>query len=60
MAEYRAGTGTRVAPVPRDMPDQQAGAAEDPWDAADPDRQDQPKEPDAPATDIPDTDESST
>ncbi|CAL9345675.1 hypothetical protein SUDANB6_00361 [Streptomyces sp. enrichment culture] len=35
MTDHRLeGPGENGAPVPRDMPDQQAGAGEDPWDVA--------------------------
>ncbi|MFI2410872.1 hypothetical protein [Streptomyces sp. NPDC018947] len=35
MTDHRLeGPGENGAPVPRDMPDQQAGAGEDPWEAA--------------------------
>ncbi|MFD7994689.1 hypothetical protein [Streptomyces mexicanus] len=35
MTEHRRGTpGAHGAPVPRDMPDQQARPGEDPWEAA--------------------------
>ncbi|MFK0115576.1 hypothetical protein [Streptomyces sp. NPDC090994] len=35
MTDHRAeGPGENGAPVPRDMPDQQADAGEDPWDVA--------------------------
>ncbi|MER7194608.1 hypothetical protein [Streptomyces flaveolus] len=35
MTDHRLeGPGENGVPVPRDMPDQQAGAGEDPWEAA--------------------------
>ncbi|MFE0363210.1 hypothetical protein [Streptomyces griseoaurantiacus] len=35
MSDHRLeGPGENGDPVPRDMPDQQAGAGEDPWEAA--------------------------
>ncbi|MYR46412.1 hypothetical protein [Streptomyces sp. SID5910] len=35
MTDHRLeGPGENGAPVPRDLPDQQAGAGEDPWEAA--------------------------
>jgi hypothetical protein len=43
------------APVPRDLPDQQAGGGDDRWDAAEP----EPQQP-AGAEDVPDTDEAGT
>ncbi|MEV6483480.1 hypothetical protein [Streptomyces sp. NPDC051576] len=45
-------------PVPRDMPDQQAGADEDPWEAGD----DSPRraEDERPDPGVPDTDEAGT
>lgn len=56
MADYHR-KGPDGEPVPRDLPDQQAGEDEDPWDAA-PDTADE----DAPDTDtdVPDTDEAGT
>ena len=49
-----AGPGDNARPTPRDQPDQQAAAGDDPWDVADPD------EPDEPGDDVPDTDEAGT
>ncbi|SNX65617.1 hypothetical protein SAMN06272735_7456 [Streptomyces sp. TLI_55] len=43
-------------PVPRDLPDQQAGQGEDRWDAT----PEPPDENGEPATDVPDTDEAGT
>ncbi|MFE8015272.1 hypothetical protein ACFU3O_21340 [Streptomyces antibioticus] len=43
------------APVPRDLPDQQAGAGDDPWDVDESD----PTEPED-GPDTPDTDEAGT
>ncbi|MFI5794510.1 hypothetical protein [Streptomyces sp. NPDC051677] len=55
MAAHRhAGPGEDGAPVPRDLPDQQADGGEDPWDATD------PETPDESAQDVPDTDEAGT
>ncbi|MCX5329546.1 MULTISPECIES: hypothetical protein [unclassified Streptomyces] len=54
MADHH-GKGPGDEPVPRDMPDQQAGEGEDPWDA-DPEAADT-EEPDA---EVPDTDEAGT
>ncbi|MFE0725455.1 hypothetical protein ACFW5P_16535 [Streptomyces rochei] len=73
MTDHRLeGPGENGDPVPRDMPDQQAGAGDDPWEAAAPTReqleQGQRTE-DADAaddadgtggTDVPDTDEAGT
>jgi hypothetical protein len=65
VTDHRAeGPGENGAPVPRDLPDQQADAGEDPWDVApglaargdagaDEDE-------DGPDTDVPDTDEAGT
>ncbi|MFH8445168.1 hypothetical protein ACH4D3_28605 [Streptomyces sp. NPDC018026] len=40
MSDHRhEGPGENGAPVPRDMPDQQAGDHEDPWEAASPTRE---------------------
>ncbi|MGV4980545.1 hypothetical protein ACWC0C_26555 [Streptomyces sp. NPDC001709] len=44
-------------PVPRDMPDQQAGAGEDPWEVA---AGRPPEDDSAPPDDVPDTDEAGT
>ncbi|MEU2717382.1 hypothetical protein [Streptomyces sp. NPDC007205] len=53
-AQREPEPGQDRGPVPRDMPDQQAGAGEDPWEVT-PGR---PGEDDAtPADDVPDTDE---
>ncbi|GAA3836132.1 hypothetical protein ACFS5L_04865 [Streptomyces phyllanthi] len=56
MTDHRSeGPGENGEPVPRDMPDQQAGAGEDPWEVdSAPGETD---EGEAPATDVPDTDE---
>lgn len=48
--------GRDSSPVPKDMPDQQAGAGEDPWEVT-PDEE--PEEGAAPAADAPDADEPS-
>ncbi|MGW7819880.1 hypothetical protein ACWGLF_17425 [Streptomyces puniciscabiei] len=49
-------TGGDAGPVPRDMPDQQAGAGEDPWEVT-PDKP-RKREP-TPADDAPDAEEPS-
>jgi hypothetical protein len=57
------GEGRETKPVPRDMPDQQAGADGDPWEpGGDSTRsaQGEHPEPDVPDTDVPDTDEAGT
>lgn len=54
MTDYQ-GTDPGGEPVPRDMPDQQAGDGEDPWEG-DPEAADK-EEPD---TEVPDTDEAGT
>jgi hypothetical protein len=62
------GPGENGEPVPRDMPDQQADAGEDPWEVAPrftrtgKDRKDDENEAedDEPAGDLPDTDEAGT
>ncbi|MFF7330145.1 hypothetical protein ACIQU5_28455 [Streptomyces sp. NPDC090306] len=59
MTEYRdEAPGETGAPVPRDMPDQQAGADDDPWEvvSARPDGGDDPHD-GAADTELPDTDE---
>ncbi|SHH58185.1 hypothetical protein [Streptomyces sp. 3214.6] len=53
-AQRREGPGEDGAPVPRDLPDQQADGGEDPWDAA------APESPDEAAQEVPDTDEAGT
>ncbi|MEH0573720.1 MULTISPECIES: hypothetical protein [Streptomyces] len=53
-AQRREGPGEDGAPVPRDLPDQQADGGADPWDAA------APESPDEAAQDVPDTDEAGT
>ncbi|MEU6777383.1 hypothetical protein [Streptomyces sp. NPDC046759] len=55
-AEREPEPGRDTNPVPRDMPDQQAGAGEDPWEAG-PDEQ--PEDDASPAPDAPDADEPS-
>ncbi|MFI6034900.1 hypothetical protein ACIBBD_12185 [Streptomyces sp. NPDC051315] len=61
MADHRLeGPGENGTPVPRDLPDQQADAGEDPWEVA-PARADVDEaEDEEPATDVPDTDEAGT
>ncbi|MFF7368876.1 hypothetical protein [Streptomyces tricolor] len=56
MAVHRSGSGAEERPVPRDMPDQQARPADDPWDVS-PGRapDDEPDE-----DTVPDTDEAGT
>lgn len=55
MSEHRLeGPGENGTPIPRDPPDQQADAGEDPWDVNGPERADDS------ADDVPDTDESGT
>ncbi|WP_031046493.1 hypothetical protein [Streptomyces sp. NRRL F-5650] len=57
MSDHRhEGPGENGAPVPRDMPDQQAGDHEDPWEAASPTRE-QREGRQGPATDGPEDDE---
>ncbi|MET9714127.1 hypothetical protein ABZZ46_01740 [Streptomyces rochei] len=77
MTDHRLeGPGENGDPVPRDMPDQQAGAGDDPWEAAAPTREQleqgqrtEDADDDADAdddedgtggTDVPDTDEAGT
>ncbi|CAL9321893.1 MULTISPECIES: hypothetical protein [Streptomyces] len=76
MTDHRLeGPGENGDPVPRDMPDQQAGAGDDPWEAAAPTREqleqgqrtedadDADAADDADGTggtDVPDTDEAGT
>lgn len=70
MTDHRLeGPGEHGDPVPRDLPDQQAGAGEDPWEAAptraaDDDEENAENagsdEPAADAADVPDTDEAGT
>ncbi|MFG3248622.1 hypothetical protein [Streptomyces sp. NPDC048187] len=77
MSDHREeGPGETGAPVPRDMPDQQARDHDDPWEAASPTREqlehrqglddERPEDGGAghaesePAADVPDTDEAGT
>ncbi|MFE0809213.1 hypothetical protein ACFW4M_15685 [Streptomyces sp. NPDC058794] len=72
MADHRLeGPGENGDPVPRDMPDQQAGTGDDPWEAAAPTREqmEQGQRPEGDedtddatgdGTDVPDTDEAGT
>ncbi|MEU4041439.1 hypothetical protein ACK389_11835 [Streptomyces antibioticus] len=63
MTDHRdEGSGEQGPPVPRDLPDQQAGAGDDPWDVdeSDPTEPDADAEPDAADPDTPDTDEAGT
>ncbi|MFD3501338.1 hypothetical protein ACFWWT_33195 [Streptomyces sp. NPDC058676] len=70
MAEHRdEGPGENGAPLPRDLPDQQAHDGEDPWevgagrargDTLDTDEAADAAESDEPTADVPDTDESGT
>ncbi|MEU3853538.1 hypothetical protein [Streptomyces sp. NPDC029554] len=73
MTDHRLDApGENGDPVPRDMPDQQADAGEDPWevaprfsgtgkdDGADEDRAGRADGSDEPAADVPDTDEAGT
>ncbi|ELP61718.1 hypothetical protein ACKI1I_38315 [Streptomyces turgidiscabies] len=50
---------SRPNPVPRDLPDQQAGADEDPWDLDD-DAQEATGPDERPDPEVPDTDEAGT
>ncbi|MGV9245617.1 hypothetical protein [Streptomyces sp. NPDC003710] len=62
MTERRQrGPGEQARPVPRDMPDQQARNAEDPWDVRTA-RDESERTPDTgeSASDVPDTDEAGT
>ncbi|MEU0584700.1 hypothetical protein [Streptomyces sp. NPDC006132] len=67
MTDHRLeAPGENGEPVPRDMPDQQADAGEDPWEVAPrftgtgKGEKDQADEADEPAEDVPDTDEAGT
>ena len=74
MTDHRQeGPGENGAPVPRDLPDQQAGAGDDPWEAAAPTREqrehlqgledeeaDERAEGEEAERDVPDTDEAGT
>ncbi|MET9256246.1 hypothetical protein ACGFZL_15860 [Streptomyces sp. NPDC048182] len=63
------GPGENGVPIPRDLPDQLAGAADDPWEAPsgagrepeshEGDEEDDEEAPET-ATDVPDTDEAGT
>lgn len=50
---------SRQKPVPRDLPDQQAGAEEDPWEVED-NPADDTRAPERPDPEVPDTDEAGT
>jgi len=52
------GEGRETKPVPRDMPDQQAGADGDPWEPDDDSTP--PPQGEHPEPDVPDTDEAGT
>ena len=55
------GPGENGDPVPRDLPDQQAGEGEDPWDVATVPGEGEPgPEETGPSDDVPDTDEAGT
>ncbi|MEU9664647.1 hypothetical protein AB0E25_03520 [Streptomyces bobili] len=73
MVDHRLeGPGENGTPVPRDLPDQQADAGEDPWEVAPAraaenagsaetdDSSDADADADAPDMDVPDTDEAGT
>ncbi|MFE6412008.1 hypothetical protein ACFVOR_34335 [Streptomyces sp. NPDC057837] len=70
MTDHRLeAPGENSDPVPRDMPDQQADAGEDPWEVAprftgtgkdDGDRAEEADGSGEPAQDVPDTDEAGT
>ncbi|WP_159032935.1 hypothetical protein [Streptomyces fodineus] len=55
-AQQEPEPGRETGPVPRDMPDQQAGTGEDPWEVT-PARP--PEDEKVPADEVPDTDEPS-
>jgi len=58
------GPGENGAGVPRDLPDQQAGPGEDPWEvapaAAERESERKADESEEPESDVPDTDEAGT
>ncbi|MFF5159452.1 hypothetical protein ACFY3N_25090 [Streptomyces sp. NPDC000348] len=65
MTDHRLeGPGENGAGVPRDLPDQQAGAGEDPWEvapgAAERQSGHEAGEPEEPDSGVPDTDEAGT
>ncbi|AYL34447.1 hypothetical protein ACFTZ8_15915 [Streptomyces fungicidicus] len=68
MTDHRLeGPGENGAAVPRDLPDQQAGPGEDPWEVApaaaereSEKKSGRPEEPEEPESDVPDTDEAGT
>ncbi|MBL3666068.1 hypothetical protein JL475_08670 [Streptomyces sp. M2CJ-2] len=64
MADHRdEGPDESGQGVPRDLPDQQAGAGEDPWEVAPAAAEEESAGPDAPGErqpDVPDTDEAGT
>ena len=64
MTDHRLeGPGEHGDPIPRDLPDQQAGEGEDPWEVTPTRVTDENEDEDAEggeATDVPDTDEAGT
>ncbi|GAA2253541.1 hypothetical protein GCM10010415_12130 [Streptomyces atrovirens] len=65
MTDHRLeGPGENGAGVPRDLPDQQAGPGEDPWEvapaAAERESERKADESEEPESDVPDTDEAGT
>ncbi|MFG2576581.1 hypothetical protein [Streptomyces sp. NPDC048481] len=61
MAEQRLeGPGGNGAPVPRDLPDQQADGGGDRWDVAEPEQSGESGKDQGAAQDVPDTDEAGT
>ncbi|MDR6978096.1 hypothetical protein J2X68_004820 [Streptomyces sp. 3330] len=63
-AQRPEGPGENGAPIPRDLPDQQADGGEDRWDVGGPDpesgRSDESGDSAQSAPDVPDTDEAGT
>ncbi|MEU6405023.1 hypothetical protein [Streptomyces sp. NPDC046985] len=56
----REASGGNGRPVPRDMPDQQAGTSEDPWEAAQTEARGTAPSASGADEDVPDTDEAGT
>jgi hypothetical protein len=61
VADHRLeGPGENGTPIPRDLPDQQADAGEDPWEVAPAGSGEGESGDEESATDVPDTDEAGT
>ncbi|MFD9392763.1 hypothetical protein ACFWBB_19225 [Streptomyces sp. NPDC060000] len=59
-AQHPEGPGGNGAPIPRELPDQQASQGEDPWDIGGSEPSGEASEDVPEPADVPDTDESGT